>query len=121
MFPVTLNFGSAGAGSSLVFDSLTSLSGGSFVNILNWSGMAGGDNGAPGNNRFLFVTNPGNTIDLSNFNFVGFGNGGLVIPYGNIFEIVPVPEPGTWAAGMLTLLAVGFTLRKKLGERRSLS
>jgi hypothetical protein len=31
-----------------------------------------------------------------------------------MFEIVAVPEPSTWFAAVLTLVAIGFSQRKRL-------
>jgi hypothetical protein len=61
------------------------------------------------------------TAQLANWTFfndsgVAYANGAMIIPYGNMFEMVPVPEPGTYAAGMLALLAVGWTQRKRLAS-----
>jgi autotransporter-associated beta strand protein len=101
------DFGSITAGSSLVFSSLSALSKGAFVDILNWGGAGNSDSGAGTNDRLLFASDPGYTAaDLANFTFSGFGPGALEIAYGNMFEIVPIPEPSTWAAGGLALASL---------------
>ncbi len=119
MLPVTIDFGAFGAGSTLVFASLLN-SAGAYVNILNWTGIAGGDTGSPTNNRLLFVSNPSlSQAALANFNFAGFANGGTIISYNGNFEIVPVPEPGTWAAGLLVLITLVGTQRRRIWKRAS--
>jgi autotransporter-associated beta strand protein len=100
--PVTIDFG--GPGSTLNFSSLSSLGKGTYVNILNFTGQMGFDNGSASNDRLLFATDPGFTqTDLANFDFAGFAPGATEFNYGNEFEIVPVPEPSTWLAGGLAL------------------
>jgi fibronectin-binding autotransporter adhesin len=116
------NFGVANTGSSLVFSGLTAGSKGAFVDILNWVGAANTDNSATGNDRLLFVGDPGFTAtDLANFAFNGFATGAIEIPYGKagsttIFEIVPIPEPGTWLAGGLALIGLFAVSRRRLSR-----
>jgi autotransporter-associated beta strand protein len=111
----------SGTGSSAVFGSLVDAAG-AFVNVLNWTGLLATDNGATTNDRLLFAADPGlTTAQLANWTFfndsgVAYANGAMIIPYGNMFEMVPVPEPGTYAAGMLALLAVSWTQRKRLAS-----
>ena len=113
--PVTIDFGTAG-GSTLFFSSLAAgVTSSTYVNILNWSGNAGSDNSATGNDRWLFASNPGlSNADLANFNFAGFAPGATIFQYGGTFELVPVPEPSTWVAGTLALLALGYTQRRRI-------
>lgn len=108
--PVTIDFG--GQGSTLAFSSLDVTSKGSYVNILNWTGLAGTDTGSATNDRLLFASDPGFTqTDLAHFNFSGFGGGATEISYGGMYEIVPVPEPSTWGAGFLAVGAIGLSQR----------
>lgn len=117
----TIDFATGANGSSLVF---TSLSGGNgaFVDIRNWTGLAGTDNGGTGNDRLLFGTNPLLTnAQLANIAFFNDSNtpfaiGGTLIAYGNEFELVPVPEPSTWIGGALALAAVGFMQRRRFAR-----
>jgi autotransporter-associated beta strand protein len=115
-----IDFATGGNGSSLVFSSLSG-GAGAFVNILNWTGTAGTDSGTSTSDRLLFATNPNLTnAQLSSWSFfndsnVAFATGATIIPYGNMYQVVPVPEPGTWAAGILSVLAVGFTQRRRFG------
>ena len=122
----TIDFLSGANGSGLVFSSLSTASAGAFVNILNWTGMAGLDNGSAGNDRLLFQSvGTLTSANLTNFNFYNDGGalvgaGGMFIAYGNMFELVatPVPEPGTWAAAVLAMGAIAASLRNRLKARR---
>ena len=104
----TVDFAPTQNGSTLIFGSLASGKG-AYVNILGWTGVMGGDNGAVTNDRILFVTDPGFTsADLANWQFsddqgTNVGSGATEISFNGYFEVVPVPEPATWFAG--TLLA----------------
>jgi autotransporter-associated beta strand protein len=106
-------------GSSLVFSSLSGASG-AFVDIKNWTGLARTDNGATTNDRLLFASDPGLTAtQLANWQFfddsgTAFATGAMEIAYGNLFEICPVPEPGTWFAGFMALAALGYQQRRRL-------
>jgi autotransporter-associated beta strand protein len=110
-----INFGSTTAGSSLVFSSLLASSKGAYVDVLNWGGTANSDNGATTNDRLLFASDPGfSAADLANFAFSGFGTGAIEIQYGNLFEIVPVPEPSTWVAGVAAVFGLLYHRRRRL-------
>ncbi|MDQ6807864.1 MAG: PEP-CTERM sorting domain-containing protein [Verrucomicrobiota bacterium] len=90
------------------------------LSIYNWSGTLtlGG-----GLEEILFGSN--NTAltsaQLAQIRFYSdsgttfLGTGGFTTT--NTGEVVPVPEPSTWAAGGLTLLAVGWMSRKRLWAR----
>jgi autotransporter-associated beta strand protein len=115
---ITIDF--AAPGSALAFNSLVGAAG-QYVHILNWTGNLGFDDGNASNDRLLFASDPGlSQTDLANFNFYSdggsnlFAAGGTEFVYGNMFEIVAVPEPGTWFAAVLTLAAIGFSQRKRL-------
>jgi fibronectin-binding autotransporter adhesin len=107
-------------GSALAFSSLVGAAG-QYVDIFNWTGNLGFDDGNANNDRLLSASDPGlSQTDLANFNFYSDGGstlitaGGTEFVYGNMFEIVAVPEPGTWFAAVLTLAAIGFSQRKRL-------
>ena len=107
-------------GSALAFSSLVGAAG-QYVDIFNWTGNLGFDDGNANNDRLLSATDPGlSQTDLANFNFYSdggstlFAAGGTEFGYGNMFEIVAVPEPSTWFAAALTLVAIGFSQRKRL-------
>ena len=91
---------------------------GAFVDIRNWTGLAGEtDPGATGNDHLLLARIQGLTnAQLANIAFYNDSNVafaiGTVIAYGN--ELVPVPEPSPWVAEALALLSIGYTQRWKL-------
>jgi autotransporter-associated beta strand protein len=109
-----------GSNSILAFAESDSSTWNGTLNIYNWTGTprVGG-----GIDQLYFGTGGGglNTSQLSQINFfsdAGFtslGTGMFYSPSPGTFtgEVVPVPEPGTWAAGILSVLAVGFTQRKR--------
>lgn len=115
-----IDFGSGANGSSLVFNSFVD-SGNQFLDLKNWTGLTNGtDNGDTTFDRLLFANNPNLTnANLSNIAFYNdagtlFATGGMIINYGGMFELVPVPEPGTWFAAFLTVTALGWTQRKRV-------
>ena len=97
------------------------------LSVLNWSGIltTGG-----GEEQLLFGNSavvPG--ISLGQLGMIQFVNPAGLAPgtYAAAFatdasEIVPngsvpVPEPGTWAAGILAVAALGFSQRKRLRRK----
>jgi len=115
---IVINF--AAPGSALAFSSLVGAAG-QYVDIFNWTGNIGYDDGNANNDRLLSASDPGlSQTDLANFNFYSDGGstlitaGGTEFGYGDMFEIVAVPEPGTWFAAVLALAAIGFSQRKRL-------
>ena len=114
----TIDFLTGANGSTLAFSSLVG-GNGAFLDIKNWTGTAYTDNGATGNDRLLFGVDPGLTAaQLANVRFFddsgAFIGAGEIIGYGNMFELVAVPEPSTWMAAALALGAIGFSQRKRL-------
>ena len=115
----TLDFGRGTNGSALVFSSLTAGSKLTYVNLLDWTGVAGSDNGSARNDRLLFATDPGFSaaqlaqVQFYNDNGTAFAIGALEISYDGYTEIVPVPEPATWLAGTLTVLLGSLTLCRR--------
>jgi len=119
---IVINFAtlSTDPGSALAFSSLIGGSG-KFVDILNWTGQLGFEDGSSNNDRLLFANDPGLTqTDLANWNFYSdggsnlFAAGGTEFVYGNMFEIVAVPEPSTWAAAGLSLLTIAYSQRRRV-------
>lgn len=112
----TVDFAAGANGSVLVF---SSLSGGGYLDVLNWTGAVRGDDGTSTNDRLLFATDPGLTeAQLANLTFyndagAAYAAGGTIIPYGNEFEIVPAPEPGTVWGGVLMLAALAGYARRR--------
>jgi autotransporter-associated beta strand protein len=119
---IVINFAtlSTDPGSALAFSNLIGGSG-KFVDLLNWTGNLGFDTGASNNDRLLFANDPGlSQTDLANWNFYSdggstlFAAGGTEFVYGNMIEIVAVPEPSTWAAAGLSLLTIAYSQRRRV-------
>lgn len=123
-----IDFASGANGSSLVFSNLAS-TGSPFVDILNWTGSNRTDNGATSNDRLLFAASTNLTdANLANFRWYADGTGtpfmtgATMISYGDIFEVVPIPEPSTWCASALALAVIGYSFsanRRKRALRAS--
>jgi fibronectin-binding autotransporter adhesin len=72
-------------GSALAFTNLVSGSG-QFVDVYNWTGQLGFDDGSSNNDRLLFANDPGLTqSDLANWNFYGDGGSALFAAGGTEF------------------------------------
>ena len=113
-----IDFLTGANGSTLAFSSLVG-GNGAFLDIKNWTGTPFTDDSATGNDRLLFGIDPGLTAaQLANVRFFddsgAFIGAGEIIGYGNMFELVAVPEPSTWLAAALALGAIGFSQRKRL-------
>jgi hypothetical protein len=120
----TIDFNAPGSsstagGSALVFQSLAnSFVSGTALTIAHWTGNANQD----GSDRLLFATDPGLTLaNLANVQFtndagVNFALGAMEISFNGMFELVPVPEPTTWLAAVLSLGAIAFTQRRRLAR-----
>ena len=116
----TIDFLTGANGSTLAFSSLVG-GNGAFLDIKNWTGTPFTDNSATGNDRLLFGIDPGLTAaQLANVRFFddsgAFIGGGEIIGYGNMFEMVAVPESSTWLAAALALGAIGFSQRKRVRD-----
>ncbi|MGI9087270.1 MAG: autotransporter-associated beta strand repeat-containing protein [Chthoniobacterales bacterium] len=115
------NTGNTG-GSKLVFQNFSLVSG-TAITIDHWTGTANTN----GSDQLLFATNPGyNLADLANVQFTSdagtnFALGAQLINFNGYSELVPVPEPSTWAAGILTVLALGWTQRRRLTRASALA
>jgi hypothetical protein len=116
--PATIDFLTGANGSTLAFSSLVG-GNGAFLDIKNWTGTLFTDNSATGNDRLLLAVDPGLTAaQLANVRF--FDDSGAfigpagIIGYGNMFELVAIPEPSTWLAAALALGAIGFSQRKRM-------
>ena len=118
----TIDFLTGANGSTLAFSSLVG-GNGAFLDIKNWTGTPFTDESATGNDRLLFGVDPGLTAaQLANVRFFddsgAFIGAGEIIGYGNMFEMVAIPEPSTWLAAALALGAIGFSQRKRLRRLR---
>ncbi|MEP6809304.1 MAG: hypothetical protein ABI992_03605, partial [Chthoniobacterales bacterium] len=115
-----LDFGTGTVG-TLSFASFTT--GGFTLNIDNWTGTLNAI-GSGSSDRLIFAsTQAGN---LGSFSFTGYGAGAAQFDLGGGFyevvAITPVPEPATYAAGLLALLALGYHQRSRLTKlKRSCS
>ncbi len=93
------------------------------LSIYNWSGTPVTGGGAE---AILFGTNTSGLtaaqLDQISF-YSGSGTGFLgtgawaTIGDGEVVPLVPVPEPSTWVAGALALLAIGYTQRRRFQKQ----
>jgi fibronectin-binding autotransporter adhesin len=103
-----LDFG--GTVGSLTFASFNP--GGNTLTIDNWSGVANMQ-GSLGTDRLIF--NSDQSGNLGSFNFTGFATGGIEFNLGGgFYEIVPVPETGTYISGLMAFVAILFHHRRQL-------
>ena len=103
------NANTGGVG-TLVFSSF--VPNGHVLDMINYSSTATPSNsGTDGiNDRLIF--NQDESANLADFVFVGGPAGGLareIMLDSGFFEIVPIPEAGTWVAGDLALMSVLYT------------
>lgn len=90
------------------------------LSIYNWSGIALTGNGT--DQLYFGNTSAGLSLtQLADFQFYtgpgtgAFLPGAIILPTGEVLPtgMTPVPEPGTWVAGALALLALGYTQRRR--------
>ena len=88
---------------------------GSFTLIIdNWSGTAS-TSGNGSTDRLIFASNQSG--NLSHFNFTGFAPGATQFDLGNgYWEVVAVPEAGTYFSGLLVLALILFHHRKQIQQ-----
>ena len=87
----------------------------------NFDGML--NSGLSTDDRLVFAAD-----QSANFSFFNFGMGpginvGQIMLDGGFYEVgvlTPVPEPSTWLAGALALLAVGYTQRRRFQRKAAL-
>jgi autotransporter-associated beta strand protein len=106
----TVDFGSGTVG-TLSFASFTP--GANTLLINNWTGAAN-TLGTASTDRLIF--NSDQTANLSSFSFTGYAPGATEFNLGGgYYEITPaaVPEPATYAVGLLTLFVIACQQRKK--------
>ena len=95
--------------------SLASFTPGAYTLLIdNWTGTAN-TIGSSSTDRLIFDSNQ--TSNLSNFWFTGYAPGASQFDLGGgYFEITPtvVPEPSTYAGGLLALVGIGYLHRNQL-------
>src|SRR5205807_2686468 len=89
--------------------------GGFTLIIDNWTGTANSTifDGSPDH----LIFNSDQTSNLNSFWFTGYAPGATQFDLGGgYYEITPtvVPEPSTYAAGLLTLVGIGYLHRNQL-------
>ena len=117
----TIALAGANGGSELVVPTSNFISG-TVANIVQWTGTAAAD----GSDRLLFGTNPKLITDDVRFRQfaddagANFATDASTLLYDESYEFVsaPVPEPATWAAAAMTLLAVAVSQRRRLSVLR---
>lgn len=91
------------------------------LSIYNWSGTpvvgSGTDQLYFGNSSGGLTTSQLGEINIYSDSGATLLGAAMILADG---EIVPVPEPGTWAAGTLTALAIIGALHRRYSRRRSL-
>jgi autotransporter-associated beta strand protein len=112
-----LDFGTGTVG-TLTFASFTP--GLNTLVIDNWTGTAN-TVGSASTDRLIF--NSDQALNLASFSFTGYAPGAIEFALGGgYFEITPltaVPEPSTWIAGALAVVAMAYSQRRRiLGNRR---
>jgi len=120
-----IDFGTGGIG-DVVFDSYA-FTGSSTLTIDNWSGNEGTLGISGVTDRLVFQNDPSGSIGSISFNLPTGSAPAMVIPYGAVYEVVPVgpvPEPSTALTGLTLLGFIGWrerhqllTLRSKLAMR----
>ena len=107
-----LDFGSGTVG-ALTFASFAP--GGNTLTIDNWTGTFGTVGTEGLTDRLIFASDQSG--NLGSFNFTGFGPGSVEFNLGNgYFEIVPVPEAGTYFSGSIVLALILLHHRKQLRQ-----
>lgn len=83
--------------------------------IDNWTGVAN-TLGSASTDRLIFNASQAN--NLNSFAFTGYAPGATQFDLGSGFyevaPVTPVPEPATYAAGLLTLAAIAYHQRRRL-------
>lgn len=109
----TVNFGTE-TNSILHFAGLgTHTKGGPDLAITNWSGVA---NLGGSGDRLLFTGTTDQFIaqyDQTDVSFNGL-TGYRAVQFGDFYEVTAVPEPSTYAAGILAFAAIGFAQRRRI-------
>jgi MYXO-CTERM domain-containing protein len=88
---------------------------GSILQITNWNGLFNGG----GNDRVLFAGNAGSFEMSYAQNEVLFNgiSGYNLVQFDGFYELTGVPEPSTWAAGVLAVGAIAWTQRRRFRQK----
>ena len=115
----TIDFASANGGSELAVPSSDFIPR-TVADIIEWTGTAGAD----GSDRLLFATNPTLTtadpqfVQFANYAATNFAIGEMIPDDNGYYPFAAAPEPATWAAAAMTLLAVAVSQRRRLAVLR---
>jgi autotransporter-associated beta strand protein len=109
----TIDFGS-GTTSVIQFAGVTAQAPGTILHITNWAGNM--DVGGSGN-QLLFAGSSSDFTNLFGYKEVTFNGqtGYQIFEHGTYYEVAAVPEPGTYVAGALALLGLGYVRRRDFG------
>jgi hypothetical protein len=114
----TIDFKSADGGSESVFQPFNVISG-TVADIVQWTATVEAD----GSDRLL-ATNPNLTshdlqpVQFANYADTNFAIGEMSTADNGYYELAQAPEPTTWAAAGMTLLAVAVSQRRRLTRLR---
>lgn len=122
----TIDFGNLAGASSLTFSAINGLSNYKLT-VFDWNGtgLAGVTSTTGGVNQFtrLFDTSSLTADQLANISFYsGSSTSSGFLGYGGFVgsEIVPVPEPGVWAVGLMLLVYLVFRGSIPMGVSRTI-
>jgi fibronectin-binding autotransporter adhesin len=111
----TINYGTTGVG-TLNFDGFVSTSG-KTLSVINYTNSEGPDtSGKDGTDDRLIFNQNLSMAQLGDITIDGLPSSQtaeLALGNGEYEIVAPVPEPATWAAGLLSLGALGFHLRRR--------
>ncbi|HEX8078291.1 MAG TPA: autotransporter-associated beta strand repeat-containing protein, partial [Chthoniobacterales bacterium] len=118
--PTISVFPTGGVG-TFVFSSFTP--NGNLLTINNYYSSANAGSNLSGvdgiDDRLIF--NSDQSSNLAFFSFGGTVGAAEIALGGGFFEVVPVPEPSTWAAGILALTALCYSKRRYFRVTRTIS
>lgn len=99
-----------GSGASILHFADSAGASGKLLTITDWSGLVIG-----GGTDQIFFGSSASGLTSAQLSEIQFDLGGGVFSAAMLLsngELVPVPEPGTWAAGLLTAAALVYTQRR---------
>ena len=123
----TIDFGTSGKG-TLVFTSFNPTSSNFVLNVTDYTNTTTNGSTISGvdgtDDRLIFMDNVSADGNLADITFAGSTSDAQISLGGGFYEIVPataVPEPATWAAGLLCAGAFGLGLRRRITGLASFS